>query len=60
MRSARHNGVGGDTRNACEVLVGKFEAIRPCTRPRCGWVDDINVSLKDVRCESVAWVHLNQ
>jgi hypothetical protein len=36
----------GKKRNAYRILVGKPEGKRPLGRPRCKWVNDINIVLE--------------
>jgi hypothetical protein len=36
-----------DGRNAYRILVGKPEGRRPLGRPRCRWVDNIKMDLKE-------------
>jgi hypothetical protein len=38
----------GETRNAYRILVGKPEGKRPLERPRCGWVDNIKMDLREI------------
>jgi hypothetical protein len=41
-------------RNACRILVGKpEERKRPLERPRCRWVDNIKIDLRETRCDGV-------
>jgi hypothetical protein len=46
MRWAGHVARMGEKRN----LVGKPEGKRPLGRPRCRWVDNIKMSLGEIRC----------
>jgi hypothetical protein len=39
-------------------LVRKPERNRPLGRPRHRWQDNIRMDLREIRCESVAWIHL--
>jgi hypothetical protein len=36
-----------ETRNAYRILVGKPEGKRPLGRPRCTWVDNVKMDLKE-------------
>jgi hypothetical protein len=36
-----------EKRNACGVLVGKPEGMRPLGRPRCSWQDGIKIDLRE-------------
>jgi hypothetical protein len=38
----------GEKRNAYSVLVGKPEGKRPLGRPRCRWVDNIKLDLREI------------
>jgi hypothetical protein len=38
----------GETRNAYGILVGKPEGKRPLRRPRCRWVDNIKIDLREI------------
>jgi hypothetical protein len=41
-------------------LVGKLEGKRPLGRPRCRWVDNIKMDLRDVRWSGMDWIDLAQ
>jgi hypothetical protein len=47
MRWAGHVARMGETRNAHRILVGKPEGKRQLGRPRCRWVDNIKMVLKE-------------
>jgi hypothetical protein len=49
-----------EKRNACRILVGKPEGKRPLGRPRCRWVDNIKIDLRDVGWDGVNWIDLTQ
>jgi hypothetical protein len=38
----------GETRNAYRILVGNPERKRPLGRPRCRWVDNIKMDLREI------------
>jgi hypothetical protein len=38
----------GETRNAYRILVGKPGGKRPLGRPRCRWVDNIKMHIRDI------------
>jgi hypothetical protein len=38
----------GEKRNAYRILVGKPEGKRPLGRPRCRWVDNIKIDLREI------------
>jgi hypothetical protein len=46
----------GDRRNAYRILVGKPDGKRPLGRPRCRWVDNIKMDLREVGWESRDWI----
>jgi hypothetical protein len=37
----------GEKRNAYRTLVGKSKGKRPLGRPRCKWVDNIKIDLRE-------------
>jgi hypothetical protein len=58
MRWAGHVARMGKKRNAYRLLVGKPEGKRPLGRPRCRWVDNIRMDLREVGCGDVDWIGL--
>jgi hypothetical protein len=60
MRWAGHVTRMGETRNAYRILVGKPERKRPLGRPRCRWVDNIKVDLREIRWDGMDWNDLAQ
>jgi hypothetical protein len=44
-------------RNAYKILVGKPEGRRPPGTPRCRWVDNIKINLRQ-REDEVVWIGL--
>jgi hypothetical protein len=38
----------GAKSNAYRILVGKPEGKRPLGRPRCRWVDNIKINLREI------------
>jgi hypothetical protein len=48
MRRAGHVARMGETRNAYRILVGKPEGKRPLGRPRCRWVDNTKIYLREI------------
>jgi hypothetical protein len=50
----------GEPRNPYRILVGKPEGKRPLGRPRCRWVDNIKMDLREIRWESMDWIELAQ
>jgi hypothetical protein len=48
----------GDKRNACRILVGKPEGTRPLGRPRCRWVKNIQMYLREIGGGGMDWIDL--
>jgi hypothetical protein len=42
------------------LLVGKPKGRRPQGRPRCRWVDNIRLDLREIRWSGVNWIGLAQ
>jgi hypothetical protein len=38
----------GEKRNVCKILVIKPEGKRPIGRPRCKWVDNIKIDVREI------------
>jgi hypothetical protein len=49
MRWAGHVARMGEKTNAYRILVGKPEGNRPLERPRCTWVDNIKMDVREIR-----------
>jgi hypothetical protein len=49
-----------EKRNACKIMVGKPEGKRPLGRPKCRWVDNIKMNLRDVGWGGIDWIDLAQ
>jgi hypothetical protein len=47
-------------RNAYRILLGKPEGKRPLGRPRCRWVDNIKMDLRETRWGGIDWIDLAQ
>jgi hypothetical protein len=60
MRWAGHVAGMGEKRNACKILVGKPEGKRPLGRPRCSWVDNIKIDVRETGWGGVDWIDLAQ
>jgi hypothetical protein len=60
MRWAGHAARMGERRNAYRILVGKPDGKRPLGRPRCRWVDNIKMDLKEVGWDGRDWIDLAQ
>jgi hypothetical protein len=50
----------GEKRNAYRILVGNPEGKRPLGRPRCRWVDDIIIDLREIGWDGGDWIDLAQ
>jgi hypothetical protein len=46
--------------NACTILVGKPKGKRPPGRPRCRWVDNIKMDLREIGWDGMDWIDLDQ
>jgi hypothetical protein len=46
--------------NAYRILVGKPEGKRPLGRPRRRWVDNIKIDLREIGCNDMDWIDLDQ
>jgi hypothetical protein len=49
-----------EKRNAHSILVGKPEGQRPLGRPRCRWVGNIKIDLRETGWVDVDWINLAQ
>jgi hypothetical protein len=50
----------GEKRNAYRILLGMSEGKRPLGRPRCRWVDNINIDLRETGWDGMDWFDLVQ
>jgi hypothetical protein len=50
----------GEKRNVYRLLVGKPEGKRQLGRPRCKWIDNINMDLSEIEIRVVDWIGLAQ
>jgi hypothetical protein len=50
----------GATRNAYRILVGKPEGKRPLGRPRCRWVGNVKMDLRETGWDGMDWIDLAQ
>jgi hypothetical protein len=48
----------GEKRNAYKTVVGEPEVMRPVRRPRCRWVDNIKMDLKEKGWVGMDWIDL--
>jgi hypothetical protein len=55
IRRTGHIARMGDKRNAYR-MVGKPEAKRPLGRPKCRWVDNIKMDLREIGWNGVDWI----
>jgi hypothetical protein len=46
--------------NAYRILVGKSEGNRSLGRPRCKWLDNIKMYLKETGCGDMDWIDVAQ
>jgi hypothetical protein len=46
----------GEKRNAYRVLVRKPEGKRPLGGPRCRWVDNIKICLREIGWDGMVWI----
>jgi hypothetical protein len=49
-----------EKRNTCRILMGKPERKRPLGRPRCRWVDNIKIGLREIGWSGMDWIDLAQ
>jgi hypothetical protein len=47
-------------RNPYRILVGKPEGKRPLGRPRCRWVHNIKLDLRETGWDGTDWIYLAQ
>jgi hypothetical protein len=48
----------GKKSNAYRILVGKPEGKRPIGGPRCWWVGNIKMDLRETGWDSMDWIYL--
>jgi hypothetical protein len=60
MRMAGHVARMGEKRNAYRLLVGKPKGKRPLGKPRCSWVDNIKMDLREMVWDGMDWIDLAQ
>jgi hypothetical protein len=47
-----------EKRNAYRILMGKPEGRRPQGRPRCRWLDDIKMDIRETGWDDVDWIDM--
>jgi hypothetical protein len=50
----------GEKRNAYRILVGRPEGKRLLGRPRCRWVDNIKIDLREIGWDVVDWIDMTE
>jgi hypothetical protein len=50
----------GEKSNACRLLVGKSEGKRPLGQPRCRWVGNIKMGLREMGWNGMDWINVVQ
>jgi hypothetical protein len=50
----------GEKKNAYRILVRKREGRRPLGRPRCKWVDNFKMDLREIGCDGMDWIDVAQ
>jgi hypothetical protein len=60
MRWAKNVTRMGEKRNAYRILMGKPERKRPLGRPRCRWVDDNKMDLRELEWGCMDWIDLDE
>jgi hypothetical protein len=50
----------GENWNAYRILVGKPEGKRPLGRPRCRWVANTKIDLREIGWDGTDWIDLAQ
>jgi hypothetical protein len=51
---------GGEGRGVYRVLGGRPEGKMPLERPRCRWVDNIKLDLREIGINGANWIQLAQ
>jgi hypothetical protein len=60
MKPRRMRLAGHVAWNAYRILVGKPEVRSPLGRPRCRWVDNIKMDLREIGWNGIDWIDLAQ
>jgi hypothetical protein len=56
MKWAGHVALTGEKKNADKILEGKPETKRPLERPRCRWVDNVKMDLREIGRGGMGWI----
>jgi hypothetical protein len=48
--------MNGKKRNAYRILVGKPEGMRALGRPRCRWVENIKMDIREIGWDCMDWI----
>jgi hypothetical protein len=60
MRCTRYVARMAEKRNAYRILVGKLDGKKPLGRPRCMWVDNNKMTLREIGWSCMGWIDLAQ
>jgi hypothetical protein len=60
MRCEGHVARMGEKRNVFRLLIGKAEGMRLLGRPRCRWIDNIQMDLVEIGLGGLDWIGLAQ
>jgi hypothetical protein len=60
MRWAGHVPRMGEKRNVYRILVGEPEGKGPLGRPRCMWVNNIKMDLREIEWDGMDWIDVGQ
>jgi hypothetical protein len=60
MKCERHVARMGHKKNACRILMGRPEGQIPLGRPRCRWLNNFKIDLRDTGLDGMAWIDLAQ
>jgi hypothetical protein len=50
----------GEKRNSYRIFMGRPVGKRPLGRPRCRWLDDIKMDLREISLGGMDWIYLVQ
>jgi hypothetical protein len=60
MRGAEYVARMGPKTTEYRILMGKPDGKRPLGRPRCRWVDNIKMDLREIGWDGMDWIDLAQ